>query len=180
MMRKHPINWIRLFEESHPQPGATEAEVVELVQSVAKPLAAAEVKQINSTQRNPFPASDPLHQSYTPFDPTLWKLPRLPLPHIYLAFLQWSNGGSFRNGVRWFDPFFSTTKLREYLIAYAVPQFMPDALPFAFDGGGHFYLFDMRKAPANGEYPIVYCGAGNLGWDDTVIVALDFLTACEG
>jgi hypothetical protein len=42
---------------------------------------------------------------------------------------------------------------------------MPAALPFAFNGGGVFYLFDMREpADADGEYPVVAAHAGNLGW----------------
>ncbi|HEY4262442.1 MAG TPA: hypothetical protein VGM98_19930, partial [Schlesneria sp.] len=39
-------------------------------------------------------------------------------------------------------------------------------VPFALDGAGGFYLFDMRNGPVNGEYPIATAHAGNLGWDD--------------
>ncbi len=49
------------------------------------------------------------------------------------------------------------------MLAYHVPEYMPLAVPFAFNGGGTFYMFDMRSPPVNGEYPIVCCGSGRWG-----------------
>jgi hypothetical protein len=50
-------------------------------------------------------------------------------------------------------------------LAYHLPEYMPGALPFAFNGGGVFYLFDLREpADADGQYPVVAVHAGNLGW----------------
>jgi len=67
-----------------------------------------------------------------------------------------------------------------HLLAYHVPQYMPGALPFAMDGGGGFYLFDLRADAIDGEYPIFFAHAGNLGWDDAVPVAQTFPDACRG
>jgi len=57
---------------------------------------------------------------------------------------------------------------------------MPDSLPFAFDGYGDFYLFDMRRDPVEGEYPILFILSGNLGYEDAIIVATSFVEACNG
>jgi hypothetical protein len=66
------------------------------------------------------------------------------------------------------------------MLAYEIPQYMPGAVPFAFDGGGTFYLFDMRCDPSDGEYPIVFCNAGALFWEDAIHVAETFPGACQG
>lgn len=129
---------------------------------------------------NPFPKKHPLHASYKPFDPRKWQIPAKPLPASFLDFLKWSNGGAFINGDQKFDPIFSTKTLRDYLVSYAVPQYMPEALPFAFDGGGNFYLFDMRSDSASGEHPVLFTATGNLGYDDAVLVADSFLETCKG
>jgi len=143
-------------------------------------MTGAEVAAINAQQRNPFPPADPLHARWYPFDPSQWRIPARPLPPSYRDFLLWSDGGSFRTGERRFDAFLPVGKLREYLLAYHVPQFMPGGLPFAMDGGGGFYLFDLRADSIDGEYPIVFAHAGNLGWDDAVPIAQTFPDACRG
>ena len=35
----------------------------------------------------------------------------------------------------------------------------------------------MRKGPVEGEYPVLYVGAGNLGYEDAVMVASSFVEA---
>jgi SMI1 / KNR4 family (SUKH-1) len=149
-------SWNKVFSKQYPAKRATDAQLRELISTVSSPLSDGEISAIVAEQRNPFPKSDPMHDSYRPFDPCKWRLPSHPLPDSYLDFLRWSNGGSFFNCERSFDPFFNTTEIREYLLAYHIPQYMPEALPFAFDGGGSFYLFDMRQPPTNGEYPILF------------------------
>jgi hypothetical protein len=172
--------WEKVFSKSFREKGATKTELLALIASVSAPLAEAEIQAINASQSNPFPKNDPLHALYKPFDPRRWLLPDKPLPASFLEFLKWSNGGSFFNSDRQFDPFFCTTKLREYLVGYHVPQYMPQALPFAFDGGGRFYLFDMRSNSVDGEYPILFVSSGNLSYRDAVLVADSFLEACQG
>jgi len=174
------IRWENVFTQCFPAMGATKEELQALVSTICKPLSEEEALIINASQSNPFPKTDLLHATYEPFDPRRWRLPLKPLPPSFIGFLQWSNGGSFLSGKRWFDPILSTSDLREYLLSYHIPQYMPESLPFAFDGGGNFYLFDMRNDPIDGEYPILFTGAGNLGYEDAVFVADSFIEACKG
>jgi hypothetical protein len=180
------IDWSSVFDEAYPVAGATAADLDRFQATVGKPLSASEIKWINQQQQNPFPKGDPLRASWQPHDPSLWVIPDRPLPPSYLSFLGWSNGGQFRTGRRWFDPFFPALDkvhgVRAMLVAYFLPQWLPGALPFAFDGGGTFYLFDMRRAARRGEYPVVCSHAGNLGWepDACIQIAKSFQAACRG
>ncbi len=174
------IDWTTVFEEANPRPGASEAEIAQLA-AVGAPLSAAELDRINRTQSNPYPRSDPLHARWRPFDPSAWRMPDRPLPPSFLSFLRWSNGGHFSNGERHFQMF--GTGLRSMLLSYQVPEYMPGVLPFAFNGGGVFYLFDMREpASKDGEYPILCASAGCLDFDPyySPKVADTFLDACRG
>jgi hypothetical protein len=113
-------------------------------------------------------------------DPGGWKFPTRPLPASYLSFLAWSNGGFFLTGDREFQ-MLAAEELREYLLTYRVPYHMPGAVPFALDGGGNFFLFDLRTpADPAGEYPVLFAPAGSLGFDVAVVVAGSFLDACRG
>ncbi len=179
----HVTDWPRIFEELYPVPGAGEHEISLLVHTFGVALSAEELSAIRSGQINPYPPTHPLYASYAPFDPRRWKFPAGALPADYLDFLSWSNGGEFRTGDRWFQFFPATDPvhgLRAMLLAYRIPQYMPFALPFAMDGGGGFYLFDMRD-PAD-EPPIVWAHAGSFGWapDEHVPLAASFLAACAG
>src|SRR4051794_37024143 len=142
------MDWRAVFDEAQPGPGASDAEIERFVATIGQPLTAAEIDEVNHSQRNPFPASDPLHAAYRPFDPSRWIVPSGPLPPAYLAFLQWSNGGWFRTGEREFG-FFPTSNptggVRAMLLAYHLPKYMPGAMPIAFNGEGTFYLIDMRQ-----------------------------------
>jgi hypothetical protein len=174
------IRWETVFSQLFPVNGATAADLSDLAATIGKPLSEEEARAVNASQSNPFPETDPLHAAYKPFDPQRWRFPSRPLPLSYVDFLKWSNGGSFVNGERCFDPFFSTPELRSYLVGYHVPQYMPESLPFAFDGCGDFYLFDMRRDPADGEYPILFTLAGNLSYEGAVFVTSSFVEACKG
>jgi hypothetical protein len=179
------IDWSSIFDESYPVAGASAADLQRFVATVGQPITPGEVNAINQGQRNPFPKGDPLYASWRPFDPSLWVVPCCPLPPSYLAFLEWSNGGEFRTGERWFQ--FSSVLdpgqgVRAMLLAYNLPQYMPESVPFAFNGGGILYLFDMRHPANRGEYPVVGSHSGNLGWepDKCVQVAESFEAACRG
>jgi len=174
------IKWDDLFSQCFPANGATADDLTALSVNLRAPLSEEEVRAVNTSQMNPFSEMDLLHATYKPFDPRKWLLPSKPLPSSYADFLKWSNGGSFVSGERRFDPFFSTSELRAYLVGYNVPQYMPEALPFAFDGCGNFYLFDMRSDPVEGEYPILFTLAGNLGYEDALLIATSFLDVCKG
>jgi hypothetical protein len=179
------VDWLAVFDEARPDSGATDLEIEQFVSTIGQPLSAAEVEAVNLSQHNPFPRGDPLHMAYRPFDPSAWCMPQRPLTPEYLAFLRWSNGGWCRSGQREFD-FFGTSdpsgSVRAMMLAYHIPKYMPGALSFAFNGGGTFYLFDMRAESVNGEYPVVCSHAGNLGWerDESWFVADSFEKTCRG
>jgi hypothetical protein len=173
------IDWSSVFDEAYPVAGASTADINRFVATVGQPLSQDEIDEINRFQATHF---DP---SWRRFDPSLWVIPNRALPSSYLEFLQWCNGGEFRAGERWFqfrpalDPNFG---VRTCLLAYYLPQYMPGALPFAMNGGGMFYLFDMRQPEQRGEYPIVCSHSNCLGWDadDCVQIAQSFEDACRG
>lgn len=138
------MEWDNVFGISYQkQPYLTETELEQFMQSWHKPLTAPEIDEIISRQRNPFPVAHPLHAQYAPFDPGLWSIPHKALPASYLDFLRYSNGGEFVNGERYFQ-FFSAAELRPMLLAYEFPEYMPGAVPFAMDGSGNHYIWDMR------------------------------------
>jgi hypothetical protein len=167
------IDWANIFAEAWPVAGASEAEIAHLIEQIRAPLSPGEVAVINAGQRNPF----------RPGDPSQWVIPQRPLPQSYLGFLRFSNGGEFCNGGRRFQFFPALSPrhgLRAMLLAYGFPEYMPLVLPFALNGGGVFYTFDMREAAVNGEYPILVTEAGNLGYEDAKLLAASFVEACEG
>jgi hypothetical protein len=174
-----PVDWSTLFEAAYPELGASEADLHFLVQSLQRPISQAELGQIQQRharwrERHP--------SSVLRFHPTSWRIPGKPLPQSYLDFLRWSNGGAFGQGERWFDRFFTTGEVRGYMLAYDVPEHLPGAVPFAFDGSGTFYLFDMREQQCAGEYPILISHASHLGFGPTACrqIASTFVEACTG
>ena len=92
------------------------------------------------------------------------------LPKTYLDLLAFSNGGGIAIGEREIA-YFETESMRSYMIDYQFPVYMPGALPFGLNGGGVFYIFDMRTPATNNEYPIVAATSGNLCYDDAPTIA---------
>lgn len=179
------MDWQSVFDEAYPLRGATEADIARFIAEIGQPLSPAEITEVNESQSNPFPKDDPMHAAWRPFDAAKWLIPIYAPPAAYLSLLRWSNGGEFRKGGRCFQ-FFPTIDpqhgVRSMMVAYHVPQYMPGALPVAFNGAGTFYLLDMRRPPVADEYPIVCAEAGNLGWeaDQCIRVADSFEAACRG
>jgi hypothetical protein len=179
------IDWQSVFDEIHREPGASDDEIARLLATVFAPVSAVEAAQIQAAQSNPFPECDPQYDSWIPIDPQNWTFPEFKLPQSFLDLLHWSDGLNARTGDRefgFFDSLGTNTGIRAMMLAYHIPEYMPLAVPFAFNGGGTFYLFDMRLAPINGEYPIVCCGAGALGFECefTVTIAQSLFEACIG
>ena len=54
----------------------------------------------------------------------------------------------------------------------------PGPLPFAFDGGGRFYVFDMRKVAIYGEYPALLTDSGALFYAEAEFVVMSFVGDC--
>ncbi len=177
------MDWASVFDEAYPQPGAPAAVLERFVAEIARPMSAAEVRMAHAGQANPFPEGDPLYPAWRPFDAAQWVIPDRPLPPAYLSLLRWSNGGEFRAGERLFQFFPALDPhhgVRAMMLAYQIPEYMPGAVPFAFDGCGTFYLFDLRRPAIGGEYPVVCAHAGHLGWGEDACgeVAASFVAAC--
>lgn len=141
-------NWNNVFEEKiERRRGLSEAGIARFVATVMQPISDEEVK---------YRLGD---------NASRWKLPEGPLPRSYLSFLRWSDGGEFRNGnrlIQFFPALDRSDGVRIMMLLYAVPEYLPGLLPFASNGGGVFYAFDMRMRPAaNGEYPIVAAECGH-------------------
>nr|WP_195575263.1 SMI1/KNR4 family protein [Paenibacillus sp. 1001270B_150601_E10] len=160
-------------------PGATEQELESFRDHWNASLSDEEIVVIKRRQRNPFPQSNPMHKIYKPFDPSLWFIPDKRLPAAYLDFLRYSNGGEFGNGDRHFQ-FFGTDDVRLMMLDYEFPEYMPGSVPFAMDGCGHHYAWDMRRGQEDGEYPILVSHSGNLGYQDAIQIAASFIELCQG
>lgn len=174
------MDWESVFEVCYRKyPGITEQELEHVVNHWNKPLSEQEIAEIRGRQRNPFPKSNPLHELYKPFDPAKWSIPNKSLPAAYLDFLRYSNGGEFGNGERYFQ-FFGADELRAMMLAYEFPEYMSGAVPFAMDGCGHHYAWDMRRYWEDGKYPIVVSHSGNLGYEDALQIAETFMELCHG
>ena len=157
-------------------------EIEAILEAVGRPLSEREIGIAMRLQRNPWsPRLEPeRYASWKPVDPRAWRMPDRPVPASYVSFLQWSDGGHFRNGDRCFQ--MCGTGLRQMALDCLLPEFMPGALPFAFNGGGVMYLFDMRRPADAGEYPIVCARAGSFSWKPGCLarVADGFVEACRG
>ena len=150
------------------EPISTE-DLMFLTNGVFAPITDAEREEIISLQQNPWPTHHPEHATWTPIDPINWRFPSHPIPASYITLLQYADGGLAVNGEREIG-FFGAHDIREYLLHYLFPEFMPLAVPFGLNGGGVFYVFDMRNPPSNEEFPILAASAGVLDFDDSPIV----------
>ena len=99
--------------------------------------------------------------------PSVW------LPAAYLDLLRESNGGDFAKGAREYQ-FFSAEEVLENYEAYQFARYMPFAFPFAMDGRGHFYVFDLRAR----DESVYLVHASDLGWQDEARRIADDLNAC--
>lgn len=160
---------------AQPGPPATDADIAKFVESVFEPISDEEIKALHAEHEAVVGDSccDPA------FDPGSWQLPQRKLPDSYLAFLRYSNGGFFAGQNRNFDPLFNVNEIRDYMLAYCIPHWMPLSCPIGFDGGGTFYLLDMREdAPAN-DYPVLFAHAGNLGYNQAITLTETFADLIE-
>lgn len=144
------INWDAVFKEQIKRcRGAEDWEIEELTTTLANPISASEYKSLRKQEAE---------------EPERWILPTGPLPESYLSILRWSNGGEFRNGDRLMQFFPAIGKkegVRTVLLSWTVPYSFPGIVPFATNGGGIFYAFDMRFRALDGEYWIVAAEMGS-------------------
>ena len=96
-----------------------------------------------------------------------WKIPKFILPKEYKELLCFANGGLITNGEREFG-FFGFREIREYYVHYQFPQYLKEALPIGFNGGGVFYAYDLRAKDS--QPPVIAVASGNLCWEDSVVL----------
>ena len=145
------------------------------IHSKGKPISQSEIKDIDTFLSSGLTASekDGLRElcekcGDTEHNYNNWQIPSISLPQEYKDLLSFANGGLLTNGEREFG-FFGSKEIREYYIYYQFPQYMPEALPIGFNGGGVFYAYDFR----NKENPsIIAASSGNLFWDDSVLLGV--------
>ncbi|MEZ6056979.1 MAG: SMI1/KNR4 family protein [Planctomycetaceae bacterium] len=169
------MNWTEYFDNCRTEPGATDSEIDTFVLTVSAPLTSSEVQELLEEHRQVVGDGcfDP------PFKPESWRLPTRSLPSGYLDLLRFSNGGFFDGQHRDLDPLFSTREVRDYMLGYSVPHWMPMTLPFAFDGGGGFYLLDMRDDSLARGFPVIWAHACNLCFEDARLLAPSFMDFIE-
>lgn len=176
-----PFEWNKIFTWNAKPRGARPDQIAWAERTVASAHTNAEIEQIMASQQNPFRPEDPLYKEYKPFDPRLWRLPQRPFPPSYVSLLQWSDGGEFAREERGLFPLFACDDLRGYMLQYHVPEYMPGALPFGMNGGGEFYLLDMRHpADDDQEYPVLQASAGNLCYVDAEVLGSSIWHAFSG
>lgn len=83
------------------------------------------------------------------------------VPEDYKTLISESNGGIFLYGEREYQ-FLALEEVIEYYDLYHFSEFMPFAYPFAMDGCGNFYIFNMRYDDAS-VYAVC---AGDMGWEE--------------
>lgn len=117
---------------------------------------------------------DELHKLYIWFETN--HFPSSYLPSTYLSLMRESNGGDFIYGEREYQ-FFSIDEVMEYYEAYMFSEFMPFAYPFAMDGCGNFFLFNLRAM----DDCVYTASAGNMGWekDECFKIANNFLECLQ-
>jgi hypothetical protein len=160
-----PIDWAAVFDHADRNPPLA-AELLSAVSpSISAPLDRDEVDSAFGEDE---------------IDPSLWRFPTRLLPASYLSFLAWSNGGFFLNGDREFQ-MLPAEELREYMLTYRVPFRLPGAVPFALNGEGGFYLFDLSEpADEHEEYPILFAAGGNSRFNRLAVVGQSLLEVCRG
>lgn len=178
LKKSHPlcgIAWQLIFDEPfYRLEAANDFQIRHLTDNLFRPIAPAELKKLKDSFSR-LPADSDWFEKH--FAASEFRIPNGPLPDSYISFLKWSNGGHFNLGDRVWQ-MWSSEELRRDLLN--VTMWMPCALPIAMNGGGVYYLIDMREPPVNGEYPIVAAHAGNLSWDadSCTHVADSFVEAC--
>ena len=172
-MSPKPLDWSTVFDEVVERAApASPAAIARIFDRVSDDEAAAVV----AAQRSPWPANDPRHAAWSPLDPRRWTLPRGPLPKEYQDFLAWSDGASWQTGEREFSCF-GCEHLREYLLHYHFPEYLPGVVPIGLDGGGVFGVFNLAESPAGAVWAIE---SGVPFWEDAVPIAASFEEFCRG
>jgi len=164
-------DWNVVFDRAERQPGATAESLDRLQVELFSPLTAREAEGIAALRRK---------HDLPPVAVDRWVLPVGPLPVSHVSLLRWSDGGELSRGRRTFSPMVPHRELRSLLLDWFFPEHLPGCLPFAMDGGGVFYAFDMRQPRLDGDYPVLAVHAATLRWNEVTAVATNFVETCLG
>lgn len=184
------VDWDAIFDLQHERPrGATPQELESFDAEVfgmlsIRELAEASIESVKDSERiYALRDSSPQLRLLALTSPAKsWALPQGRLPRSFLSLLHWSDGPIVGHDELFLQVMSSggACGVREMMLAYHFPKYAPGLVPFAMDGMSNFAAFDMRSAPANGEYPIVVFHAGSLGVEEeTVLVAKSFTEFCR-
>ena len=112
-----------------------------------------EIASVTAQLRNPWPVGDPLHATYQPIDPRggCCRTGRSPARTSSFCSRPTVHPGRRANAE---FACFGCETLREYLLHYEFPEYMPGAVPIGLDGGGVFGVFDLRDGPSDKVWAI--------------------------
>lgn len=100
---------------------------------------------------------------------------RRQLPSEYVALLRVTNGGDLSYRDLWLIHFWPAQHIPSWSQAYGfTAETMPDAFPFADDGGSEALVFDMRPSHPAGEYPILAVNFITVGWAEALRISDSF------
>ena len=102
------------------------------------------------------------------------QFPVCELPDTYIELLKESNGGDFTTGNREYQLFSAEETLQAYQ-SYNFSVYMSFAFPFAMDGCGNFYIFNLREK----DDCIYAVSSSDLEWDECHKIANN-LMQCFG
>ena len=94
------------------------------------------------------------------------QFPICELSHTYIELLNESNGGDFTIGNREYQLLSAEEALQAYQ-SYNFSIYMPFAFPFAMDGCGNFYIFNLREK----DDCIYAVSASDLEWEASCMIA---------
>jgi hypothetical protein len=175
--RRTELTWPALASWADPEPGATEEQIQQLLDSISEPLTEEKIRLLEERLGvNPYPPSDPAHATYMPIDARALRMPARRLPDSFLDFLRWSNGGRFRHGNRELE-FFGCEGVRNMRFNTCLVAFAPLVVPFGWHDG-NMLGFDTGKDPGNGEFPVVFVHQEMMRYPFEV--ASGFVEFCRG
>lgn len=102
------------------------------------------------------------------------QFPVFELPDTYIELLKESNGGDFTTGNREYQLFSAKETLQAYQ-SYNFSVYMPFAFPFAMDGCGNFYIFNLREK----DDCIYVVSSSDLEWEECHKIADSFIKCLE-
>ncbi len=131
------VSWGKIFTESVPNPRMAHEELERQLDALRAELNVAEKMDI-ARRLKMKPESLRLTNPVTEFG----------VPDEVLGLYRWCNGGELAVGQRRFSPLLRMHEIREYMIQYAIPHFLPTCIPLAVDGKGNCYFIDLSTKPS--------------------------------